>query len=51
MLDVGLSFVLNAGGSKDVEASDSVFTPSLICLRGLEEFGDGYAISRSPSSR
>ena len=42
MLDVGLSFVSNVQGGRELAANDSVFTPSLIGLRGAEDLGSGY---------
>ena len=41
-LDVGLSFVSNVQGGRELAANDSVFTPSLIGLRGAEDLGSGY---------
>jgi predicted porin len=42
MLDVGVSYVSNEGGGHALEASDSIYTPSLIGLRGSEDLGGGY---------
>jgi predicted porin len=42
MLDVGVSYVSNEGGGHALEASDSIYTPSLIGLRGSEDLDGGY---------
>jgi predicted porin len=42
MLDVGVSYVSNEGGGHALEAADSIYTPSLIGLRGSEDLGGGY---------
>jgi predicted porin len=42
LLDVGVSYVPNESGGHAVEASDSIYTPSLIGLRGSEDLGGGY---------
>jgi predicted porin len=42
MLDVGVSYVSNQNGAHSLQASDSIFTPSLIGLRGSEDLGGGY---------
>ena len=42
MLDTGMSYVSNEQGKHNIEASDSVFGPSLIGLRGSEDLGNGY---------
>jgi predicted porin len=42
MLDVGVSNVSNQNGGHTLEASDSIYTPGHIGLRGSEDLGGGY---------
>jgi predicted porin len=42
MLDVGVSYVSNENGGHALEASDSIYTPSIVGLRGSEDLGGGY---------
>ncbi|CAB3810175.1 hypothetical protein LMG28688_07168 [Paraburkholderia caffeinitolerans] len=42
LLDVGLSFVSNENGSHNFKADDSIWTPSLWGIRGVEDLGGGY---------
>jgi predicted porin len=42
ILDVGLSYVSNEAGSHNFIAQDSVYTPSLWGLHGVEDLGGGY---------
>ncbi|MGS0625829.1 porin [Ralstonia sp. VS2407] len=42
LLDVGLSYVSNQVGGHVFKAEDSIWTPSLWGIRGVEELGGGY---------
>ncbi|WP_322012733.1 porin [Paraburkholderia sp. J12] len=42
ILDVGVSYVSNENGAHNFIAQDSVYTPSLWGIRGVEDLGDGY---------
>jgi predicted porin len=42
LLDAGITFTNNAGGSRSLMAQDSVWTPSVWGLRGTEDLGGGY---------
>jgi predicted porin len=42
LLDVGLSYVTNENGGHNFKADDSIWTPSLWGIRGVEDLGGGY---------
>ncbi len=42
MLDVGLSYVSNENGGHTFKADDSIWTPSLWGIHGVEDLGGGY---------
>ncbi|EJO59695.1 porin [Burkholderia multivorans] len=42
LLDVGLSYVSNEVGGHAFKAEDSIWTPSLWGIRGVEDLGGGY---------
>lgn len=42
LLDVGLSYISNENGSHNFKADDSIWTPSLWGIRGVEDLGGGY---------
>lgn len=42
MMDVGLSYVSNAGAGRSFNAEDSIWTPSVWGIRGSEDLGGGY---------
>jgi predicted porin len=39
LLDVGLSYVTNEKGGHNLKADDSIWTPSLWGIRGVEDLG------------
>ena len=42
ILDVGVSYVSNENGSHNFKADDSIWTPSIWGIRGVEDLGGGY---------
>jgi predicted porin len=42
LLDVGVSYVSNEKGGHTFKADDSIWTPSLWGIRGVEDLGGGY---------
>jgi predicted porin len=42
LLDVGVSYVSNEKGSHNFKADDSIWTPSLWGIKGVEDLGGGY---------
>ncbi|WGS55175.1 porin (plasmid) [Paraburkholderia sp. D15] len=42
LLDVGVSYVSNEQGGHSLKADDSIWTPSLWGIRGVEDLGGGY---------
>jgi predicted porin len=42
LLDVGVSYVSNEKGSHNFKAEDSIWTPSIWGIRGVEDLGGGY---------
>lgn len=42
LLDVGVSYVSNENGHHNFKADDSIWTPSIWGIRGVEDLGGGY---------
>jgi predicted porin len=42
LMDVGISYISNEGGSHTLKSDDSILTPSLWGMRGVENLGGGY---------
>ena len=42
ILDVGVSYVSNESGHHNFKADDSIWTPSIWGIRGVEDLGGGY---------